>query len=88
MSILAGVPVFNFFVSIPNLCRESESPIAAFSPNLPALYERKPTKILPSNDVPVVKTTAFARYSMPNSSTAPIILSPSVRSSVIQHCLR
>ena len=80
------MPVFNFFVSIPNLCNESDKPIAAFSPNLPALYERRPTNIRPSREVPVVKITARALYSTPNSSIAPVISLSFTVNSVIQHC--
>lgn len=84
LSTLAGVPVLSFLVSIPSLCKLSDKPIAAFSPNLPALNDFNPTKILPSSEVPVVNTTARALYSAPNSSTAPTISLFSTFNSVMQ----
>ena len=81
------MPVFNFFTVNPSLIRASESPFAGISPSLPAGKDCNPIKILPFNDVPVVKTTALALYCKPNSSTTPQILSSWTIKSTIVHCL-
>ena len=78
------MPVFSFFMLIPSFIKDSDKPVAACSPRRPALYDFKPTKILPLSDVPVVNIIARALYSMPNSSTAPVILPSFAIKSVIQ----
>ena len=84
LSTRGGVPVFNFFMLIPSFIRDSESPVAAASPSLPALYDFSPTNILPFREVPVVRIIARAEYSIPNSSTAPVILPSFAIKSVMQ----
>ena len=86
--ILAGVPVLNLTILIPNFFRHSESLFAGKTPSGPLSHEYSPTNIFPFKYVPVAKITLSTSYIAPISVSTALIFPFSTFISTISPCFK